>query len=85
MLDSDSKALSQFLKNGLKGENIVLKSEGNQYYSYTYVADVVAGLLMVLLKGACGEAYNISDGKSDILLKDLAKIIAKEVGVRVVF
>lgn len=43
MLMSDSKAVSQFIKKGLAGEDIVLKSKGNQYYSYTYVADAVSG------------------------------------------
>ena len=85
LLPSDTKALSQFLRNGLAGENIVLKSEGNQYYSYTYEADAVAGLLTVLLKGECGEAYNIADEPSDIRLKDLARTIADICGTEVVF
>ena len=49
LLSSDTKALTQFLHKGLAGEDIVLKSEGTQYYSYTYVADAVSGLLTVLL------------------------------------
>lgn len=85
MLMSDSKAISQFIKKGLAGEDIVLKSEGNQYYSYTYVADAVSGLLTVLLKGEKGEAYNVSDEKSDIRLKDLAKYIADVSETKVVF
>lgn len=85
LLSSDTKALTQFLRKGLAREDIVLKSEGTQHYSYTYVADAVSGLLTVLLKGECGEAYNISDIASDIRLKDLAGIIAKEAGTKVVF
>ena len=85
LLKSDTKALSQFLKKGIAGEDIVLKSAGTQYYSYTYVADAVAGLLTVLLCGKKGEAYNISDEASDIMLKDLAAIIAKVCGTKVVF
>lgn len=84
MLMSDTKAISQFIKKGIAGENIVLKSAGTQYYSYTYVTDAVAGLLSVLLKGECGEAYNISDIESDIMLKDLAAIIAGIAGKQVV-
>lgn len=82
---SDTKALSQFLRNALSGENIVLKSAGNQYYSYTYVADAVSGLLTVLLKGTSGEAYNIADESCDIRLKDLAGLIAEQAGTQVVF
>lgn len=85
LLNSDTKALSQFLKKGLAHEDIVLKSAGTQYYSYTYVADAAAGLLTVLLCGKKGEAYNISDEASDIMLKDLAAIIANKSGTKVVF
>ncbi len=85
MLMSDTKAISQFIRKGMAGEDIVLKSAGTQYYSYTYVADAVSGLLTVLLSGENGEAYNIADEASDIMLKDLAALIAGLAGTRVVF
>ena len=85
MLMSDTKAISQFIRKGIAGEDIILKSAGTQYYSYTYVADAVSGLLTVLLCGENGEAYNIADEASDIMLKDLAAIIAQTAGKEVVF
>lgn len=85
MLMSDTKAISQFIRKAIAGEDIVLKSAGNQYYSYTYVADAVSGLLTILLKGKKGEAYNIADEASDIRLKDLAALIANTCGQKVVF
>ena len=62
-----------------------MKSAGTQYYRYTFVADAVAGLLTILLKGTSGEAYNIAEEHSDIMLKDLADIIAGINGKKVVF
>ncbi len=85
MLMSDTKAVSQFVKKGIAGEDIVLKSTGTQYYSYTYMADAVSGLLHALLCGENGEAYNIAEVQSDIMLKDLAAIIAGIKGRQVVF
>ena len=85
MLMSDTKAISQFIKKGIAGENIILKSLGTQYYSYTYMADAVAGLLFILMKGKNGEAYNIADESSDITLKNLALTIANIVGKNVIF
>ena len=85
MLMSDSKAISQFIKKGVNGEDIVLKSAGNQYYSYQYMADSVSGLLTILLCGENGEAYNIAEEHSDITLKDLAYFIADISGKQVVF
>ncbi len=85
MLRSDTKAISQFINKAIDGEDIVLKSTGTQYYSYTYMADAVSGLLYVFLYGENGEAYNIADEASDLMLKDLASIIAGSVGKKVVF
>lgn len=85
MLKDDSKALSQFIKKAVANEDIILKSEGKQYYSYCYVADAIEALLIILLKGEKGEAYNIADEKSDITLKDLAQILADYNHKKVVF
>lgn len=85
MMMSDTKAISQFIKKGVAGEDIVLKSTGTQFYSYQYVADSVSGLLYILLFGENGEAYNIAETSSDIMLKDLAAIIAGINGKEVVF
>ena len=81
----DTKAISQFIRKAIAGEDIVLKSEGQQYYSYTYMADAVAGLLTVMFRGKSGEAYNVADVSSDIRLKDLAALIAERTGQQVVF
>jgi nucleoside-diphosphate-sugar epimerase len=85
MIMSDTKAASQFIKKGVSEEDIILKSEGTQFFSYTYVADAVSGLLTVLLKGISGEAYNVADERGDIMLKDLATIIAGINGKKVIF
>lgn len=85
MLMSDTKAISQFIKKSIAGEDIVLKSAGTQYYSYQYMADSVSGLLTILLKGNSGEAYNIAEEHSDIMLKDLAALIAEINGKKVVY
>lgn len=85
MLLTDTKAISQFIKKGIVGEDIVLKSAGTQNYSYTYMADAIYGLLMVVLCGNNGGAYNIADEASNITLKDLAWIIAKQTGKQVIF
>ena len=85
MLESDSKASSQFIKKAINGEDIVLKSEGNQYFSYTYVADAVIGILEILLHGDIGVPYNISSEKTNIHLKDFAQMCADFTGKEVVF
>ena len=85
MLEEDSKASSQFIKNALRNEDIVLKSEGLQYFSYTYVADAVAGLLHVLLHGEERVAYNVSSEKTNVNLRDFARLCADSCGKKVIF
>ncbi len=82
---SDTKAMSQFIWNALAGEQIVLKSEGTQQYSYIYAGDAVRGILWLLTEGDGQEAYNLSGKDSDIRLKDLAQSIADLAGTKVVF
>ncbi len=85
MIDSDSKASSQFIKKAISNENIVLKSKGEQYFSYTYVTDAVAAMLYVMIHGKCGHAYNISNERCNVHLKDFAQICAEYNGKNVVF
>lgn len=85
MLPSDSKASSQFIKKAVNGEDIILKSEGKQYFSYTYVTDTVCAMLYILLHGENGVAYNISNEDCDVHLKDFAQICAEYNDRSVVF
>ena len=84
MLMSDSKASSQFLIKALSGENIVLKSKGEQFFSYTYVADAATAILCVFLNGVKGIPYNVASEKFNIHLKDFANICADSIGKKVV-
>ena len=84
MLMNDSKSMSQFLLNGIRKEDIVLKSKGEQLFSYCYVADAVAGILFLLEKGENTHAYNIAED-TVISLKQIASIIAEYSGTKVVF
>ena len=85
MLDSDSKASSQFIMKAVNNEDIVLKSKGEQFFSYSYVSDAVAAMLYVMLHGECGQAYNISNEKCNVHLRDFAQMCAEYNGRKVVF
>ena len=72
MLMSDSK-------------DIVLKSKGEQLFSYTYVADAVSAMLHVLIHGEDGVPYNIANQACDVRLKDFARLCAEWAKKDVVF
>lgn len=73
----------QFMNDAVAGREIVMKSEGLQKRSYCHVDDVVSAMLFILLKGASGEAYNISNRHSDVTIRDYAHILADIAGTRV--
>ena len=83
--ESDNRVYAQFVRNVLRGENIVLKSCGEQFRSWIYVVDCVSALLYVLLKGKRCNAYNIADDNSNLTIRKLAEIIADEGRRQVVF
>lgn len=82
---ADTKAMSQFMDKALAGEDIILKSKGNQLFSYCYVADAASGIFKVLFDGVNGEAYNISDENEGITLGGYAEFMAELAGRKVVY
>lgn len=85
MGEDDSKALAQFIRKAVNREDIVLKSDGQQYYSYIYVLDAVKAIFYVLDKGKRGNVYNISSELSDVRMYSVADKLAKIAGTNVVF
>ena len=79
----DTKAMSQFMDKAVLGEDIILKSKGQQRYSYCYIADAVSGLLKLLLDGQDGEAYNISNDDDGLTLGEYAEYIASLANLKV--
>lgn len=82
--DSDTRVYAQFIRNAIRGENIIMKSSGEQFRSWCYVVDSALGILFILLKGENCQAYNIADDNSNITIKELAEMIAEAGGTKVV-
>ncbi|MBJ7616605.1 NAD-dependent epimerase/dehydratase family protein [Weissella confusa] len=85
MQSGDSKALSQFILNGVNGQDIVLKSTGTQRFSYTYVGDAVSAILLLLFSGDDGAAYNVSDASYNLSLGEMAELISDISSTKVVY
>ncbi|MBQ9744180.1 MAG: NAD-dependent epimerase/dehydratase family protein [Clostridia bacterium] len=85
VIEGDTKAPTQFINNAVNGEDIVMKSNGMQEFSYGYVGDCATAMLLIMKKGVCGEAYNIADPNSRVLLRDFAESSASAGNAKVVF
>lgn len=85
MRQEDSRATSEFLRNALDGEDIVLKSEGLMERSHCYVVDCVSALLFLLEQGEMGEAYNIADETYQMTIRAFAEKAATAGGTSLRF
>lgn len=79
MNETDSMVLSSFLFDAVSGKNLYLKSNGKQRYTYVYIADVIAAIFFLMLKGKRTH-YNCGEGKDieHLNLGQIAEIIAQE-------
>lgn len=85
MTATDSRAMSQFFRKVLNGEDIVLKSDGTLERSHCYVVDAVQAMYLVLLNSDTGEAYNIAEGRSVASIREIASMIAAQKEKQVLF
>ena len=69
----DDRVWAQFIANAVRGEDILLKSNGAAKRSFCYVSDTASALLYILLNGENAFPYNISNEKSDVTIRGFAK------------
>ena len=81
VLLDDGRAFAEFIHCALNGENIVLHSDGSAMRTYTYVADGINALFLVMDKGE-DAFYNVASNSNLISTKDLAILIARMVPER---
>lgn len=74
---SDRRALPDFARNVLAGEDIVLLSDGAPTRTFCYVADAIVGYYKILIRGQDGESYNIGLDKPEISIRELAERVVE--------
>lgn len=83
----DGRVFSDFIADAVAGRDICIKSDGLDQRPFCYIADTTAALLLLLLKGKGGEAYNVGAGE-EMSISALAELIAglrPEGAINVVF
>ena len=76
-VENDPRVFTSFIKCILKQEDIVLYSDGSARRPFCYIADATAALLLLLLEGAPGEAYNVANTEQFVSVGELAEILAE--------
>lgn len=74
----DNRVFAQFCASVRRGEDIVLHTLGDTERDYLYTADAITALLIILLRGQNGEAYNVANSATYISILDMARLVARE-------
>jgi dTDP-glucose 4,6-dehydratase len=72
---NDGRVFADFAFNVVRGENIVMNSDGSARRAFCYASDAVAGFFAALLKGVPGQAYNVANPAGELSVMELAELL----------
>jgi len=73
MAETDYRAAPNFAARLKAGKPLQVYQTGKQTRTFSYVTDIVVGILQALAKGKSGEAYNLGSPGPEITILDLAE------------
>ena len=73
--ENDGRVFADFAFNVIRGEHIVMTSDGSARRAFCYVSDAIAGFFTVLLTGKAATAYNVGNPAVDLALVELADLL----------
>ena len=76
---TDRRMPMQFAGAAVKGENIILHTEGKSLSNFVYLTDAIRGILTILKNGQAGEAYNIANDRETRSVMEIAELVASDV------
>ncbi|MCD7956835.1 MAG: NAD-dependent epimerase/dehydratase family protein [Lachnospiraceae bacterium] len=85
---TENRVFAQFAHSIMEGKDIVLHTDGSKAHCYCYTTDAILGLLVVLLKGENGGAYNISNENTYCTIREMAEMLIEKYpqsGSRLIF
>lgn len=63
------RVLQIFIENAMRNSNLIIKGDGQEGLDFTYIDDLVSGLLSLLLnERSYGQVFNLTRGKAQTLL-----------------
>ncbi|MDX6476997.1 MAG: UDP-glucose 4-epimerase [Gaiellaceae bacterium] len=74
-------AIRAFIETALAGRDLVVRGDGSQIRAWTYVSDMVSGVLATLEHPAApGQTFNLGNPRSSVTIFDLAQRILRLMG-----
>ena len=83
----ENRVFAQFARSLINKQDIILHTKGDSYGNYCYTSECVEAILFLLLNGVNGEAYNVVNETTNIMIRDMAQMMAEMSGgdIKVVF
>lgn len=73
--ENDGRVFADFTFNVMRGEDIVMNSDGSARRAFCYVSDAIAGFFTVLLKGEPAVPYNVANSSGELSVYELAQLL----------
>ena len=80
VMPQENRVFAQFARSAMNGQPIVLHTLGKSEGNYIYTADAIRAILFLLVNGAAGETYNITNEKNHMTIADMAALVAQTIG-----
>ena len=74
-------AIGNFIRDALRGEDLVIRGDGTSVRSYLYADDLVEWLWAILEHGVSGRVYNVGSDES-VSIRELAHLVGKSLGAK---
>lgn len=77
----DRRIVPDLMMAALKGEPLVLLSDGTATRSFCYLRDAAWAMLLIGLEGAAGEAYNLGNDREEVSMLQVAQTLREVAGL----
>ena len=76
---NDGRVFSDFIKNIVNDEDIIVKSDGSAVRPFCYISDAVRAFFLILIEGVDGETYNMANPIETYSVGELAELLVEKI------
>ena len=75
----ENRVFAQFAKSVINNTDIVLRTRGLSEGNYVYTTDAIRAILLLLIKGEKGQAYNVVNEDNHMTISQMAHMVAEDI------
>ena len=74
-LEGDGRVFADFVRNIVRGEDIIIRGDGRGRRAFCYIEDTVSALLTILFRGDNGGCYNVGNPNAVLSMGQLGDLL----------